>query len=210
VKREIFLDYQFYASPPARDIPEFFVERFNFAGMCQVATARRFPAGQIHWVVSGLPRSMILKAPPKVIPGLLHFVATRTRGLAPMFFVHMGWRRKSRLALLESEHYKAYFRMAKAMRLQPGIKGIFGASWFHSPDTYTVSPHLAWLNRIFHEEGGKVAIIGPAHPTGGVFQGGIERKRLYDEGKFKPTTGLFIWPRDAVLRWAAAHPELGE
>ena len=30
------------------------------------------------------------------------------------------------------------------------------ASWLHSPDTFAVSPHLAWLNRVFLENGGHV------------------------------------------------------
>ena len=205
VKREFCREFQFFAAPPAKAIAEFEALRPNFPGLSRAASLRRYPAGQVHFVVSGVPRSWLLKPKGREKVRLAGFLLRRMRGFAPTFFLHMTWHRK--LVLLEKEQYRSYYRMAETMRLQPAIRGIAAASWFHSPDTHRVSPHLAWVNRVFLEHGGFVTTIGAAHPTGGVFQGDVHRRRLYDAGEFQPTTGLVLWPRRAVLAWADAHPE---
>jgi hypothetical protein len=84
------------------------------------------------------------------------------------------------------------------------------ASWFHSPDTFRVSPHLAWTNRTPTEHGAVLTTIGPARPDDGFLVGSRERHRLFHQGTFRPATALLIWPRDALLSWAAAHPEQGD
>ena len=205
VKREFCREFDYFAAPPAKVRPEFGALRPDFPGMSRLASLRRFPAGQAHFVTSGLPRSWLLK--PKGLDKLklAAFTLARLRGVAPMFFLHMSWKKK--LVLSEKEQYRSYYRIAETMKLQPEIRGIAGASWFHSPDTFRVTPHLEWVNRVFLENGGFVTIIGPAHPTGGVFQNDVHRRRLWEAGQFQPTTGLALWPRRAVLAWAAAHPE---
>lgn len=100
--------------------------------------------------------------------------------------------------------------MAQSLALHPEVKGILTESWLHSPETFRISPHLAWLNRPFLNHGGLVVEIGTASEASGVFTGSRERKRLYDEGKFRPTTAMAIWPRAAVLDWAMSHPELAD
>jgi hypothetical protein len=98
--------------------------------------------------------------------------------------------------------------MAKALALQPQVKGFGACSWFRSPGTHRVSPHLAWLSRVFVENGGLVLEAGPDDPNGGVLHRSATRRQLYERGEFKPTKGLVLWPRDAMIAWAAAHPEL--
>jgi hypothetical protein len=94
--------------------------------------------------------------------------------------------------------------------LHPEVRGLATESWLHSPETFRVSPHLAWLNRPFEEHGGIVIVLGAASESSGVFTGSAVRRRLYDEGQFHPTTALVIWPRAAMLRWAASHPEFAD
>lgn len=174
--------------------------RPNFGSMCKLFTLRRFPAGQFHWEVSGLPRSTFLR-----VGGLdrarLVRAAWRLGGLSPLFVPHMPWRRQ--LTLLERQQHRALFRMAEAMRRQPQIRGLLAEAWFHSPDAPKVSPHLAFVNRVFQEWGGFVLDSGPATEESGVFVGGEGRRRLAAEGKFEPRLGLVIWPRREMLRWAA-------
>ena len=98
--------------------------------------------------------------------------------------------------------------MACSMELQPDIKGLVASSWFRSPDTHRVSPHLAWVNTVVVENGGFAAVRGKADPNCGVFVRSQTRRQLYERGEFTPTIGLVLWPRKAMLRWAAAHPEL--
>ena len=83
------------------------------------------------------------------------------------------------------------------------------ASWYHSPETIRVSPHLAWTNRTPTENGALLTDIGPANPEDGFLVGSRERQQLFEAGQYRPTTGLLIWPRQELLAWAAANPELG-
>jgi hypothetical protein len=71
-----------------------------------------------------------------------------------------------------------------------------------------VRARLAWVNTVVQDNGGFVAVRGLAHPDCGVLVRSPTRRRLYESGVFKPTIGLVIWPRQPLLEWAAAHPEL--
>lgn len=174
----------------------------SFAAISKLVTLRRFPAGQFHWEVSGLERSSFLRVRGFDRARLVGAVL-RLGGFSPVFYPHMPWRKQ--LALLEGQQQLSYYRMAEAMRRQPRIRGLIVESWFHSPDTPRVSPHLAWVNKVFHEWGGVVVCSGPAGALSGVFERGTLRKRLAEEGKFSPTLGLVVWPRQAMLRWAAHY-----
>ena len=91
-----------------------------------------------------------------------------------------------------------------------GWSTIVASAWFRSPDTHRVSPHLSWVNRVVLDHGGFVAVHGPADPACGVFARSTTRRRLYEAGSFRPTLGLVIWPRRAMIAWADAHPELAD
>jgi hypothetical protein len=179
----------------------------RFVDMCMLASLRRFPAGQFDWVRGGVPLSYLLSVQLRSLPRALYVTAVRLRGRAPVFFSHYGYRRLGQ-SLSEIEANRSYYRMARSMALQPDIKGLAASSWFRSPDTHRVSPHLAWVNTVVLENGGFVAVRGPADPDCGVFVRSQTRRRLYEAGKFTPTLGLVIWPRRDMLAWAAAHPEL--
>jgi hypothetical protein len=174
-----------------------------------LASLRRFPAGQFDWVRSGLPLSYLLGVGLMDLPAILLVVATRLRGRSPVFFSHLGYRRVGQ-SLTEIEANRAYHRMARSMALQADIRGLVASSWFRSPDTHRVSPHLAWVNRVVLDNGGCVAVHGPAAADSGVFATSASRRRLYESGSFTPTLGLVIWPRRAMLRWADSHPELAD
>jgi hypothetical protein len=179
----------------------------RFVDMSLIASLRRFPAGQFDWVRGGLPLSYLLSVTPRELPRALYTAAVRLRGRAPVFFTHFGYRRFEQ-SLSEMEANRSYYRMARSMELQPDVKGLVASSWFRSPDTHRVSPHLAWVNTVVVENGGFAAVRGPADPNCGVFVRSQTRRHLYERGEFTPTIGLVLWPRRAMLAWAAAHPEL--
>jgi hypothetical protein len=182
----------------------------RFEGLCKMATLRRFAAGQFDWERSGLPRSWLPRVRPvSELIGLLAMIASEWRAFGPAFFVHMPAAYPV-FTLREGEVLKAYYRMAQAMELQPQVKGLIASTWLHSPATFEVSPHLAWLNNVFAGHGAVMATMGPATPDCGVLAQSVERQRAFRDGRFKPTIGLVIWSRRNVLAWAAAHRELGE
>jgi hypothetical protein len=180
----------------------------RFLGLCKIASLRRFPAGQFDWEPAGLPRSWVPRVRPvSALLKVVSLLALRWRGFRPAFYVHVTVTRPVH-ALLEREAEKSYHLMAQSMQLQPEIKGMITSSWFHSPDTFKVTPHLSWLNRVFLDNGALVSTMGPASADCGVFHRSPDRQHAYDEGRFKPTLGLIIWPRPEMLAWAARHPEL--
>jgi hypothetical protein len=180
----------------------------RFVALCKMATLRRFSAGQFDWELSGLPRSWFPRMRPvSALIRLLSLVAFRWHGFRPAFVCHTPATRPV-YALREREALKAYYRMAQSMKLQPEVKGLIAAAWLHAPVTFEVSPHLAWLNKVFAGHGAVIATIGPAAPDCGVLVGSAERQRAFEEGRFKPTIGLIVWDRGDVLAWAADHPEL--
>jgi hypothetical protein len=209
VKALICDEFRFYASPPGEHAARFDIGSASFTAMCKTATLRRFPAGQFDWEVGGIRRSDIAHVSPARLVQTVTFAAFRMRALQPVFFSHLNWRRANR-SLLESEANRSYYRMAQSMRFQPAIRGFAACSWFRSPGVHRVSPNLAWLSRVFLENGGYVVEAGPDSPDGGVLHRSRTRRALYDAGKFRPTKGLVMWPRDAMIAWAAAHPEFGE
>lgn len=190
-------------------VDEFRIEAPRFEAACKTASLRRFPAGQFDWEVGGLPVSYLLRVTPGSLPRALYVAVARLKGRRPVFFAHLGYRRRGE-SLSEVEANKSYYRMARSLELQPSVKGFVASSWLRSPDTGKVSPHLAWLNRVFVENGGFVAAMGPADPDGGVLLRSETRRRLYERGEFKPTIGLVMWPRQAMIRWAGEHPELDD
>jgi hypothetical protein len=180
---------------------------YIFSALCKIVTLRRFPAGHLHWEISGFPRSAFLRARGFDRVRLASAVM-RMGGVAPTFVPHNPWR-KAPLVMLERQQHLSFYRMAVAMDRQPAIRGFVAQSWFHAPDVHKVSPHLAWVNRVFHEWGGVVVDAGPAGPDSGVFERGETRRRLAAAGQYVPRLGLVVWPRRAMLRWAAHYADLG-
>lgn len=210
IKEFLCEEYRNFIDPAAPSIADLQIGRSAFVAGCKLASRRRFPTGQLDWEISGLPKSYFARIPPRSLPRAAFFVAAKLKGFAPAFFIHLSANPKKRRTLTENATNKSYYLMAKSMELQPEIKGLVASSWLHSPDTHTVSPHLAWLNKTFLENNAFVSTMGDADADSGVFYRSPERKKLFDEGRFKPTTGLILWDRRDMLRWADAHAELGE
>lgn len=204
-------ELRFLADPPDRDRANLLAPTSGFVGMAKIVTLRRFPAGQLHFELSGIPLSWFPRLAPWRLTKVLFFLARHTRGKRrPFYFHHVAWRRPNRLFLTETEQNRSYVRIAQSLALHPEVNGLLTESWLHSTETFRVSPHLAWLNKPFHEAGALVVRLGDAPESSGVFAGGAQRRQLYEEGRFRPTTALVIWPRAAMLEWAAQHPEFAE
>jgi hypothetical protein len=199
VKRLFCEQIRYIAEPPAK--ASFDVGRAGFVASSELVTLRRYPAGQYDWQVSGLPRSWVLRVQGRARLTLLYWIARRMKGFGPVFFPHLNPYRRNRW-LTENEANRAYYRMAESLRLQPEIKGLVASSWLRSPDTFKASPHLAWMNRTIEDNGGLAVVMGVADPESGALARSAARQRLYEKGEFVPTTGLVLWPRDAMLAWA--------
>jgi len=205
VKRLFAEEFRFFADPPPVWAGHFHSDDVRYREMVRVATLRRFPAGQFHWEVSGFPRSWVLEAhrPWRV----LAHVMRRMRGFSPVLELHVNARRKNRLILVEKEAGISYWRAARALEKQPLVRGLMSASWLFSESTARVTPRLEWLRRIPLSAGAFIADLGSAPPDAGFLTGSDERRKLYEEGVYRPRVACMLWPREAAIDWANRHPE---
>jgi hypothetical protein len=208
VKQLFCKEFMFMAEPSDDALPKFSVDGYTFLAMARLVLLERFPAGHYHWEVSGFPRAWLPKVPLRLLPVTLRFLLLEARGMKPWFVSHMRGTGAGNPFLVESEFRKSFFRMALALEKQPHIQAVMAQSWLHSPETHRVSPHLAFLNRIFVEAGGIVTDLGPAGEEDGFATGNKQRAELYRSGLYKPTVGVAMCSRRQVIAWARKHSKL--
>jgi hypothetical protein len=104
---------------------------------------------------------------------------------------------------------KAYLRIAELLRRNKKIKGLYRRSWFLDPQLEEISPELAYLRKIPEDHGAKVfqAITFP-NAIDNAIALSPKRRKLYEEGKYAPTTFAFVWPREEMLKWADRQKDL--
>jgi len=184
------------------------VGSYHFERAAKMATLRRFPAGPMEWEPSGIPRSFFLQAAFPANLRFLAFVALRLGGRAPCFFMHVAPTPRNRALSVPKEVLRAYYRMARSLELQPDVRALLAHAWFHDPAAVRDYPHLEVLNRPYLSHGGLITLLGSAPPSSGVLEGNAQRSADYLAGRVQYKYGFAIWPRDAAIRWADAHPEL--
>jgi hypothetical protein len=198
------LDFFLYVCEPDRETDQLLdPRRHGFGVMCRMATLRRFPAGQFDWEIGGVPRSWLLQVPKKDFSRLAWTVWGKAGGREPFFMVHTSYRRELPILTVEDERHGT--RLATAsMELQPGIRGLIGASWMLDPKLASVSPHMSWLAALQQENrrfGAFFSHTGPASPDAGFLVGDRRRRRAYESGDWKPVNGISVWARRDMLRW---------
>jgi hypothetical protein len=197
----------FFAQPPKLWLPVFIATHVRFREMARVATLQRYPAGQFHWEVSGLPRSWMYQAPVRDWWRVSKSIMIEMRGTRPVAEVHVNDRRKNRLTLSESEALRSYYRLARSLELQPELHGLITCSWLYCPATAILVPRIAWLREFFLSQSAVLFPIGPAPADSGFMVGSEERRRLYEEGSYRPTMTCVIWPRRQILAWAKTYSD---
>lgn len=204
--------FQVFRQPPGSPGPSLAVdaeENDPFIAACKICSLRRFPAGPLDWVVSGLPRTYFLKMPTLEIARAASFVWREFGGVKPAFYVHVAHPPRNRALIIEKEVRRAYYRMAQALILQPEIKGIMCASWIHDPAAAAKYPHMAALNEPYLKFGGRlVTNLGPAPESSGFLKFNSERREEYERGELKLKTVLAMWPRKAAIEWAEQQTAL--
>ena len=181
--KSMVCDYcKFFVSPPPDEMRLFDPNQYSFLALAKIALLERFPAGQFDWEISGFPRSWLLKIPFSSLPKVAYFLGRRLKGFAPCINSHLSFRRKNSLILIPRECQKSWYRMAISVERQPKIRGMVTCSWFFSPDTFKVSPHLSFLVEPFLESGGLVTTRGKADADTGFLVGSESRRKLYESG----------------------------
>jgi hypothetical protein len=208
VKQLFCKELIFIAQPTPESLPRFAMEGYTFVAYAKIVLLHRFPAGHYQWEISGFPRSWLLKVPPRLLPVTMRFLIKETRGFKPWFVSHMRATGPGTPFLVEGEFRKSFFRMALALEKQPQVGAVMAQSWLHSPETHRVSPHLAFLNRVFEEAGGLVTDLGPAQPDDGFATGNKQRAESYRNGTYRPTNGVVVCSRKQAIAWARKNGDL--
>ena len=198
----------FFAQPPKLWLPVFLFTDLRFREMARIVTLQRYPAGQFHWEVSSLPRSWLYRAPVRDWWRVGKTVALGMRGTRPVAEIHVNYRRKNRLTLDESEGLRSYYRLARSIELQPEQHGLMTCSWLYCPSTASFAPRIAWLREFFLSQGATLFPIGPAPTDSGFLIGSEERRRLFEQGTYRPTMTCVVWPRPQMLAWAKTYRDL--
>jgi len=205
VARFTAADYDFFAAPPPHWLFQLNFEEYSFHAYAGVAILKRFPAGIFSWEVSGFPRSWFFRVSLRDALAL----AARFAGLggfSPFLFPHMTVDRRSVRFMTLPEVRRAFLRIAWTLAHSPKLKGILANSWLYSTETARVSPHLAFLRALVLDNGGCLCDLGAAPASAGFLAGDARRAELYEQGEYHPRNTMVLWPREAVLSWAASQP----
>ena len=171
----------------------------------RIVAFNRIPAGVEHFEVGGVPRSLLWKGGGAQAAPLLALFA-RAGGVKPFYVGHLAHGIPPRAFLLVyNERAQAEWQrnVAASLQMNPHIRGFIASGWFYDPQLAAVSPHLAFLGEGSVAHGAVLARVGP---TEGAIKYALtrspERQRLYDGGKYLPTSHAVIWTREAMLKWA--------
>ncbi len=206
VKQLMCDEYSAFASADPEWLHLFDPKEYSFRALVGISLCRRFRAGLLDWEDAGFPRSWFARLPRKDLLRTIRFLLFRMGGRQHFWFPHNAFLRGKVQFMREREWEASLLLMAESMRLQPQIKGIITGSWFYSPETHRVTPHLGWTTRIFLENGALMTNIGPADPGAGFIQGSKEREQLYQSGQYRPTETILLWARKDVLNWLTNRP----
>jgi hypothetical protein len=109
-----------------------------------------------------------------------------------------------------SENYwiKSYLQIAEVLAINKSIKGLVRTSWYFDPIIKRISPHLSYLQELPLKNGAHLFCVGPDE-SGCALHKSTSRLALYNEGEYKPTNYLLVWPREAIISWAEDHKMRG-
>lgn len=202
VIREFCATIRRIAFQPQIWIRNFDHESDQFVELARIVTLRRFHAGQSSFDIMATPRQLLLRVHPLALPGLLREIFVGLGGHGPIVMPHLNHWRANPTMLLRQENERAMLRIARSIERQPSIKGLVAISWLYSISVGEVSPHLAWVRNFYVENGAYLVDMHLSPKRSGFLIGSQKRRRLYDEGKFRPRETLVLWRRQDILAWA--------
>ncbi len=151
---------------------------------------------------AGIPRRWIMQAPVRQRLRLAQYIGIQLRGFKPIWQTHLP-KQPPGVHLTEQEFVRSHLEIARALRRQPGIRGIASSSWYYDPEIGAVSPHLGFIHELLQANGCFVFEI-PCDDAmrESALYGSRARQRAFADGRYRPRDFARLWSRDALLRWA--------
>jgi hypothetical protein len=141
-------------------------------------------------------RALLQGGVPTFLNGLL--TLARLRGHYPLYEIHTA---AQCLRYFSPEGWTAcYKQIARAFQNDPEAKGVFGTAWFFDPLLRSISPNLRYLYEFPLAHGATFLKVGNSEgSTASALMKSNTRRRLYEEGKYRPQQYLMLWSRDRLL-----------
>ena len=172
-----------------------------------ILTFRLIPVGaEFAEPWSAIWKRQVLTARPGQFYRAWKFFLLGRHGFWPYFQLHMH--QESHDDFHEAGWMETYMRLAELLECNPGHRGWFSSSWLVDPALEHVSPHLAHLRTVPAANGAEIFYMedDPEGKTGALARSRT-RRRLFEEGSYRPRIYLRVWPRDAAIAWWKSRME---
>lgn len=158
-----------------------------------------FPAGErVVEPCSVLQRALLYRSGPG--QALRFARATlRAKGTRPVFRLHVHLSEAPRLSKATWRQTCEY--IVEMLKINPGVKGVVGASWFYDPELPGVSPRLAFINDQLRAGGARWFFSHVEGGDSGAFARSESRKAAFETGRYIPRCYAVFWPRRDALAW---------
>jgi len=171
-----------------------------FAKDVRYALGITLPAGALQFDVGRIGPKLVAR----------EMLRSRSFRVGISYLKALGWRRwyYEHMDLRAARHFNAEgwtdhcLRMVEILRLNVDMAGIVGAGWFYDPALAEVSPGLSYIQKTQTRYGAFLLKLPtePHHIENALYRS-ASRRRLYEEGRYKPACYMCVWPRKGVLRW---------
>ena len=151
--------------------------------------------------LSSVSRSMMLHCGlSQFVSGMMYF-PLRIGGFKPLYQLHFDQRFVS--AFNEEGYTQLYLQLADQIAINPEIKGIISASWWHDPVLRKISPDLGFIEKWPLEFGVKFFAEGSNEEAiSDATRFSPQRTALYKQDKYQPQVYVMVWARKDLLAWA--------
>lgn len=148
---------------------------------------------------SGIPRSLLYRKDLRQALVFLRMWA-RTRTLKGYYESHLN---SSDLAFFNERGSRDfYYICAEELRLNPDVTGLIRSSWFVDPAMEQVGATLLHLTKIPMEHGAtRYKYLDEVAGKSGALAFSPVRRKLFEEGRYLPTSYLLAWHRRQMLEW---------
>jgi len=177
----------------------------SFALDVMICSLRSIPIGGA-WIVEirGVGLRPFFGGGVKQFFSYLYFIIFKAHGFS--LYVRMHTVERNLRNFNEHEINLAYMRIAKLIKRNPRIKGLYRRSWFLDPNLEYISPKLGYLIKVPLQNGAKLFAAGSIkNDIKYALMVSPIRRRLYEEGKYLPMGHAYIWPRKEFLLFAAEN-----
>ena len=129
----------------------------------------------------------------------------RLGGFSPYFQIHTH---TAYLDEFNEEGWNECYRTcADLYALHPQCLGMYGGSWFYDPALAEISPRLTYLAQVPLQAGAERLLLArQGEFVDDAIATSPTRRKLHEEGKYKPCSYLLAWGRHAQVQWAQANP----